>query len=166
MLIISNEETQQEIIRYPLCIEKGRLIKSSDCRREKDKGIEAYLKEVVQILNDSPEASSFLNQVRQDKPRYIRDQLKIIKDHSKDKSPELIKQALNYCLKNHLYGATDFVDTLNYFASINCPAEGKRNIENTLQPLHENNRSVFKTRVEVRDMGIYIKELQGVNQCQ
>jgi hypothetical protein len=99
-------------------------------------------------------------------PRYIRDQLKIIKDHSKDKSPELIKQALNYCLKNHLYGATDFVDTLNYFASINCPAEGKRNIENTLQPLHENNRSVFKTRVEVRDMGIYIKELQGVNQCQ
>ncbi|MGI6679559.1 MAG: IS21 family transposase [Dehalobacterium sp.] len=166
MLIISNEETQQEIIRYPLCIEKGRLIKSSDCRREKDKGIEAYLKEVVQILNDSPEASSFLNQVRQDKPRYIRDQLKIIKDHSKDKSPELIEQALNYCLKNHLYGATDFVDTLNYFASINCPAEGKRNIENTLQPLHENNRSVFKTRVEVRDMGIYIKELQGVNQCQ
>ncbi len=117
-------------------------------------------------MNDSPEASSFLNQVRQDKPRYIRDQLKIIKDHSKDKSPELIEQALKYCLKNHLYGATDFVDTLNYFASINCPAEGKRNIENTLQPLHENNRSVFKTRVEVRDMGIYIKELQGVNQCQ
>ncbi len=28
MLIISNEETQQETIRYPLCIEKGRLIKS------------------------------------------------------------------------------------------------------------------------------------------
>jgi len=166
MLIISNEDTKQEIIRYPLCIEKGRLIKSSECRREKDKGIEAYLKEVLQILNDSPEANSFLSQVRQEKPRYIRDQLKIIKDHSKDKSPELIKQALNYCLKNHLYGATDFVDALNHFTSINHPAEEKRSIENSLQPLHENDRSIFNTRVEVRDMGIYIKELQGVNQCQ
>ncbi len=52
LLIIENPDNDQEIIRYPVCLEKGRLIKSSDCRREKDKGIEAYLQEVAQILND------------------------------------------------------------------------------------------------------------------
>ena len=86
------------------CSEKGRLIKSSDCRREKDKGIEDYLKEVAQILNNSPEANDFLGLVRQEKPRYIRDQLKIIKDHSKDKNPALIQEALIYCLRyEHLH---------------------------------------------------------------
>lgn len=166
ILIIANLDDELEIIRYPVCLEKGRLIKSSDCRREKDKGIDTYLQEVAQILNDSQQAYDFLGLVRQEKPRYIRDQLKIIKDHSLDKSPEIISKALNYCLKNRLYGATDFVDSLNYFNHIHCPAEEKPNTENHIQPLYEVDRSVLKTRVEVRDINIYIQELQGVRECQ
>jgi len=166
ILIIANLDDELEIIRYPVCLEKGRLIKSSDCRREKDKGIDSYLQEVAQILNGSQQAYDFLGLVRQEKPRYIRDQLKIIKDHSLDKSPEIISKALNYCLKNRLYGATDFVDSLNHFNHIRCPAEEKPNTENHIQPLYEVDRSVLKTRVEVRDMNIYIQELQGVRECQ
>ena len=166
ILIIANLDDELEIIRYPVCLEKGRLIKSSDCRREKDKGIDTYLQEVAQILNDSQQAYDFLGLVRQEKPRYIRDQLKIIKDHSLDKSPEIISKALNYCLKNRLYGATDFVDSLNHFNHIHCPAEEKPNTENHIQPLYEVDRFVLKTHVEVRDMNIYIQELQGVRECQ
>jgi hypothetical protein len=47
ILIIADPEDELEIIRYPVCLEKGRLIKSSDCRREKDKGIKDYLQEVA-----------------------------------------------------------------------------------------------------------------------
>jgi transposase len=166
ILIIANLDDELEIIRYPVCLEKGRLIKSSDCRREKDKGIDTYLQEVAQILNDSQQAYDFLGLVRQEKPRYIRDQLKIIKDHSLGKSPEVISKAVNYCLKNRLYGATDFVDSLNHFNHIHCPAEEKPNTENHIQPLYEVDRSVLKTRVEVRDMNIYVQELQGVRECQ
>lgn len=166
LLIIENLDNGQEIIRYPVCLEKGRLIKSSDCRREKDKAIDAYLQEVAQILNNSPEAYDFLGLLRQEKPRYIRDQLKIIKDHSQDKSPVIITKALNYCLKNRLYGATDFVDSLNYFNHIHCPAKEKPHTENSIQALYEADRSVIRARVEVRDMSIYIKELQGVRECQ
>ena len=166
ILIITNPDDELELIRYPLCLEKGRLIKNSDCRREKNKGIAAYLQEVVQILNNSTEASEFLGLVRQDKPRYIRDQLKIIKDNSKDKSAELIQKSLNYCLKNRLYGATDFVDALNYFQSMHSPENIKHSTGDSIKPLCELDRSVLKTRVEVRDMNIYIKELQGVRDCQ
>ena len=104
--------------------------------------------------------------MRQDKPRYIRDQLKIIKDNSKDKSAELIRKSLNYCLKNRLYGATDFVDALNYFQSIHSPVDIKHRTDDSIKPLCELDRSVLKTRVEVRDMNVYIKELQGVRDCQ
>lgn len=123
ILIILNEDSEQEIIRYPVCLEKGRLIKSRDCRREKNKGIETYLQEVVQILNNSPEANDFLTLVHQEKPRYIRDQLKIIKDCSKDKSSKLIQEALNYCLKNRFHGATDFADALIYFQNMYGPKD-------------------------------------------
>lgn len=166
ILIISNEDNEQEIISYPICLEKGQLLKNSDCRREKNRGIEAYLQEVLHILNDSLEANKFLSLVREEKPRYIRDQLKIIKDHSTGKSPELIQKALNYCLQNKLYGATDFVDALNHFKGSHNPVEPKRSIENNVQPLHEIDRSIFKTQVEIRDMNIYIKELRGVRDCQ
>ncbi|MGI6412061.1 MAG: hypothetical protein ACOXZ5_00030 [Syntrophomonadaceae bacterium] len=124
------------------------------------------MQEVAQLLNDSQEANDFLGLVRRGKPRYIRDQLKIIKDHSLDKSPEIITKALNYCLKNRLYGATDFVDSLNHFNHIHCLVEEKPSAENHIQPLYEVDRSVFKTHVEVRDMNIYIQELQGVRECQ
>ncbi|NLM89398.1 MAG: transposase [Syntrophomonadaceae bacterium] len=166
ILIIADPEDELEIIRYPVCLEKGRLIKSSDCRREKDKGIKAYLQEVVQLLNDSPEANEFLNLVRQDKPRYIRDQLKIIKDHSKDKPPRVIQEALKYCLKNRLHGATDYADALNYFHNIYGPNDVPKETRASIEPLFEIDRCVLKTHVEVRDINIYIKELQGVRECQ
>ena len=164
-LIIANAADGQEIIAYPLCPEKGRLIKSSDCRREKDKGIEAYLQEVAQLLNDSPEANNFLSLVRQEKPRYIRDQLKIIKDHSKNRAPAVTEQELSYCLKSQLYGATDFVDALNHFTNIHQLAAPKQSAQNCIHPLHKIDRSILKTRVEVRDIGVYIKVLEGESQC-
>lgn len=166
LLIITNPEDEQVVIRYPVCLEKGQLIKNSDCRREKNKGIDAYLQEVLQLLKDSPEANEFLGRVRQDKPRYIRDQLKIIKDSSKDKSPELIQKSLKYCLKNRLYGATDFVDALNHFQSMDSLADIKYRADDGIKPLCELDLSILKTKVEVRDMNVYIKELQGVRDCQ
>ena len=166
LLIITNPENEQEIIRYPVCLEKGQLIKNSDCRREKNKGIDAYLQEVLQLLKDLPEANEFLGLVRRDKPRYIRDQLKIIKDNSQDKSPELIHKSLNYCLKNRLYGAMDFVDALNHFQIIHSKADMKPCADDSIKPLCELDFSILKTKVEVRDMNIYIKELQEVKDCQ
>jgi hypothetical protein len=102
-----------------------------------------------------------------EKPRYIRDQLKIIKDHSLDKSPGIINKALDYCLKNRLYGATDFVDSLNHFDHIYHLAKEEPRTENhNVKPLHETNQSVLKTHVEIRDLNIYIEELLGVRRCQ
>ena len=166
ILVISDSETNQVIIRYPLSGEKGRLLKSSECRREKDKGIDAYLKEVANLLNDSQDAYRFLELVRQAKPRYIRDQLKIIKDNCRDRTWQVNEQALHFCSKHKLYSATDLVDAMNYFTGQSKKALSKQRLPSSINPLEEMDRSVLKTQVEIRDIAVYVKELEGVNKCQ
>ena len=166
ILVILDPDANKEIIRYPLSKEKGRLFKSSECRREKDKGIDTYLKEVANLLNDCPDAYCFLELVRQAKPRYIRDQLKIIKDNCADKNKHVNEQALQFCLKNKLYSATDLVDAMNYFTGQNKKGLPEQRLSSEIKPLDEMDRSVLKTRVQIRDIAIYVKELEGVNQCQ
>jgi len=166
MLVILDSDTNKVIISYPLSNEKGRLLKSSECRREKDKGIEAYLKEVAKLLNESLDAYRFLELVRQSKPRYIRDQLKIIKDNCVDRTWQVNEQSLHFCLKHKLYSATDLVDAMKYFTGQNKKGLYEQELSSQIKPLDELDRSVLKTQVEIRDIGVYIKELKGANQCQ
>jgi len=166
ILVILDPDTNKAIIRYPLSKEKGRLLKSSECRREKDKGIDTYLKEVANLLNDSPDAYCFLELVRQAKPRYIRDQLKIIKDNCADRTRQVNEQALQFCFRNKLYSATDLVDAMNYFTGQNKKGLPEQRLSSEIKPLDEMDRSVLKTQVEIRDIAVYVKELEGVKQCQ
>jgi transposase len=166
MLVILDPDTNAVIISYPLSREKGRLFKSSECRREKDKGIDEYLKEVAGLLNESPDAWRFLKLVRQTRPRYIRDQLKIIKDNCAAKTWQVYEQSLRFCLKHKLYSATELVDALNYFTEQNKKSLAEQEPLFPIKPVDEMDRSVLNTRVEIRDIAIYVKELKGANQCQ
>ncbi|MDD4406363.1 MAG: IS21 family transposase [Parabacteroides sp.] len=166
MVVIIDSDTSKAIIRYPLSNEKGRLLKSSECRREKDKGIDAYLKEVAKLLNESQDAYRFLELVRQAKPRYIRDQLKIIKDTCVDRTWQVNEQSLHFCLKHKLYSATDLADAMNYFTGQTKKGLSGQELSSQIKPLDEMDRSVLKTQVEIRDIAVYIKELKGANQCQ
>ena len=121
---------------------------------------------MTKLLNDSQDAYRFLELVRQNKPRYIRDQLKIIKDNCVDRSEQVNEQALQFCLKHKLYSATDLVDTMNYFTGQNKKELSEQKLSPEIKPLDEMNRSVLKTQVEIRDFAVYVKELEGVNQCQ
>lgn len=58
------------------------------------------------------------------------------------------------------------MDSLNHFNHIYYLVGEKSATENQINPLYEVERSVLKTRVEVRDMNMYIKQLQGVRECQ
>ena len=81
--------TRLNLFAIPYALKKAGSLKTVIAAGE-NKGIAAYLQEVVQILNNSSKQTNFCL-VRQDKPRYIRDQLKIIKDNSKDKPAEFIR---------------------------------------------------------------------------
>lgn len=76
------------------------------------------------------------------------------------------EQALHFCSKHKLYSATDLVDAMNYFTGQSKKALSEQRLPSSIKPLEEMDRSVLKTQVEIRDIAVYVKELEGVNKCQ
>jgi len=63
----------------------------------------------VASLFDNPElAKEYLLQIKQIKPRYIRDQLRLIRDSIKKDKGKCSNKALQFCHANRIYNAGDF----------------------------------------------------------
>ena len=78
------------------------------------------------MFPDDQAAGIFFESIRVDKPRYIRDQLLVIKGAIVGRSPIIINKALAFCIKNRLYSATDFNDAISHYGKegrINEPLE-------------------------------------------
>lgn len=83
--------------------------------RDRSQKINRLTEEVVGLLKNT-NATLFLAGIREAKPRYVRDQLELIRCNLAEKRQETIDKALVFCLKNQLYSAVDFCDALTYFA--------------------------------------------------
>lgn len=71
-LIICDNYTGEEIARHERCMDKGQLIQNNHHRRDRSKGIDAYLEHVAKIFPESDKARDYLEAIRTHKPRYIR----------------------------------------------------------------------------------------------
>jgi transposase len=118
MLVIYDQETGEELARHHLSDGKGELIKNNNHKRDRTKGIDSYLKQVAELLNNTPDAKAFLDEIHKRKPRYIRDQLQLIKRSIPDVDKKIIEDALKYCIKYSLYSATDFADVIKHYQEI------------------------------------------------
>ena len=70
---------------------------------------------VIELFPEAEKAMKWLSGIRKHKPRYIRDQILVIKGSIQKICPETIALALNYCLENNIHNATDFKAVLNHF---------------------------------------------------
>lgn len=61
--------------------------------------------------------------IRLDKPRYIRDQLLIIRNAVKEKEPQQVERALDYCIVHSIFRATDFRSILDLPSQQEAPQE-------------------------------------------
>jgi hypothetical protein len=81
---------------------------NTDHKRDKTAAIKELIEEVAGLFPASDQALIWLNHIKKDKPRYIRDQLLLIKEATERYSPELIMKVLQYCLDNSITSAVDF----------------------------------------------------------
>jgi hypothetical protein len=86
---------------------KGQKIINTDHKREKATGIEALIHEVCQALEKPEQGQAFLQQVRSEKPRYIRDQALLLKAAIQTYPKEILCEALAYCCTHQLHSASD-----------------------------------------------------------
>ena len=93
------------IATHDICEGKGRLIKLDSHRRDKDSKTISLLEDTVSLLGE--EFRGYLEAIRKEKPRYVRDQYAIIVDTCKTYGRETVLAAMAYCVSLELYGAND-----------------------------------------------------------
>jgi hypothetical protein len=89
--------------------------------------------------------------MRKENPRYIRDQLYLIKKMTKTDSMELINQALDFCAANNIFKATDFKSVV-----IKLQAD-QNNLQKQEQPIQIKtlDRSSFKIKPQKSNISDY-----------
>ena len=112
-LVITDMASAQEICRHTIPAGKGRKVINTDHKRDKSTTISEMLDEVARLFSDPQQAIPWLENIRTDKPRYIRDQLIIIRKAVAGHDPEMITRAVEYCTDHQIYSATDFKNILD-----------------------------------------------------
>ncbi|MHA4812664.1 IS21 family transposase [Flavitalea flava] len=107
-LIISN--LQGDILcKHMIAIGRGHKVLNSDHKRDKSIRIDKLIQEVCGWLGeDADQGRQFLNAVRKEKPRYIRDQILLFRETIDAADKDSISEALSYCCQNNIQSALDF----------------------------------------------------------
>jgi hypothetical protein len=154
-LTIMHLENDEELARHKIPPGRGQLLKNNNHTRDRSKSIASLMKEVASMFPDDLAASTFFESIRADKPRYIRDQMLVIKEAVKGRSPSTINKALGFCTKNRLYSATDFRDAIAHYGK---EQQGQVALEEPFRivPVSPNSLEQIKAQPQVRDIKEYI----------
>lgn len=156
LVIITDIETKGLITKHKLSKEKGKLIKITHPERERNIKLEDMYNEVLILLGGGDEAIQFLNIIKELKPRYMRDQLSVIKKFVVAASPEIIKDSLDYCIKRNLFSATLFNDTILFMNDKQKTCENVKHPQNN--PIPEKYKNI---KTQIRDTNEYKQAMGG-----
>jgi transposase len=89
----------------------------------KGKGLDELLAQVATYFQDRETAEKYLQCIWQEKPRYVRDQFLLIKTVVGSTSKQACGKALDFCLTNSVFNASDFKAVAAKYASENAEGE-------------------------------------------
>ena len=158
-LIIRDIDTDKKLAQYQIPADKGNLVKNNNHKRDNNVKISVLIDQIADRFSDPAKAKDFMENIRKEKSRYIRDQLNLIESAMKDSSLESNNKALEFCMKNHLYRATDFRDAVAHYE------KDKAKLGNGLvtEPVALTPENIEKIKVtpKIRDMSEYINAFGG-----
>jgi len=113
LMIYSLEE--QHIATHIISILKGKYVRHSDHARDKSSGIDEKITLVIERLGNSNKAHEFIEKLRNDKPRYLNDNLRLLMGKIVDYDSKIVEKALDYCLENNFYNANQLTELVTYY---------------------------------------------------
>ena len=111
-------------------------------------------------FSEPEKARNFIEFIRSEKPRYIRDQVQLIQKAVKDVPLEVMDKALDFCVRNRLYRATDFQDAINHYRK-DKGTINNNDFEIKTPLLTQEELEKIKVTPKIRDISEYIKALGG-----
>jgi hypothetical protein len=110
-LIICNNDGEQ-IARHPISLLRGQQVRNNNHYRDHSKKVKDLITQVSLLFTDQQKALGYLENIRQQLPRYARDQISIIAAVGKKYTNEDMDNALAYCIENNVSSAIDFEPVL------------------------------------------------------
>lgn len=104
-----------ELCRHKIDNGRGQKIINTDHKRDKSGAIDELMEQLCTLMENPIKTKQWLAGIRIDKPRYIRDQLLMIKKTIEQNESALINKALDYCMDKKIFSATDFRSILMHY---------------------------------------------------
>ena len=141
-----------EIASYQLYSGKGKLVSNSNFKRDYSSKIDELIKQVSSLFANQQQAIDYLQMMRQDNPRYIRDQLLMIRKMSEDFGMQVMDTVIDFCLQNRILKATDMESIAK-----KMKIENNTGQQNCSEPIVINtlNKSAFKIIPEQSNISDY-----------
>jgi len=110
LIILSSDK--QQIARHKISHLKGKLVCNNNHYRDGSVAINELIGQVASRFSDVPKASLYLEKIREQNPRYVRDQVKMIQSVCEKYTTTQCDHALQYCMENTILKASDFEPVL------------------------------------------------------
>lgn len=141
---------------HPIALGKGELIRNTDHGRDKSQSLNKQLEQVLKLLPDDPLWELYLQQLKQDKPRYFNDNLRVINKGLAGIEKQVISQSVKFCLENKLYNGYGLCEAAKGFA-MQLYSENMLD-KPMLHPIeHPENLQRFNISVKTSDINTYEK---------
>lgn len=109
---IYSTDTGKLLMSHPLCLEKGKLVSNTSCRRNPDDRIETLEQQILTWLDMDEAVRAYLQSVRKAYPRNIRDNFAAIVRHMADADKEAMKRAMALHLEASSPGVNAMLQTM------------------------------------------------------
>jgi transposase len=106
--IIITDQADKHLYTHAISSGKGNLVSNTDHKREKSATIAQMIADLSRMFSDPDLAAVYLEGVRAEKPRYVRDQLILLKQTIENTDTQTIDNTLQYCLQMKVFSANDF----------------------------------------------------------
>ena len=106
--IIISDRADKHLCTQTISAGKGNLVRNTDHKREKAAGITQMITDISCMFSSPEQAISYMESIRLEKPRYVRDQLILLKQTIENADTQTIDNTLQYCLQMKVYSANDF----------------------------------------------------------
>lgn len=114
-LLIFDEKGGIELCQHKIATGKGRKVLNTDHKRDKSAAIEEMMDQLCSLLQQPEQAKEWLSTIKSAKPRYIRDQLSILRQVIESAELDLVDKTLQYCIANKITSATDFKSIITHY---------------------------------------------------
>ena len=131
-------KSDQQIATHLLAKGKGKLTKDPDHGREdaKKQKLDSHISRVLGLFQNEEKAMIFIDQLKVNYPRHIRDQLRVIEAVS-ERNSDFLEKALNECISLNLFSAVTLRDVANDIARRDVQTDSESTRNNSLSKKYQ-----------------------------